>query len=41
MARVQSQPGPEKTSALSVIIARHWALKVIRQVGQSVSLHEI
>ena len=26
MARVQAQHGPEKSSALSVILARHWAL---------------
>ena len=44
-ARVPSQPGPEKASALSVILARQWALdwalKVIRQIGRSVSIHEI
>ena len=44
-ARVPSQPGPEKASVLSVILERHWALdwalKVVRQVGRSVSLHEV
>ena len=41
MASVQSPPGPDKASALSVILARHWALKVVRQVRRSVNLHEI
>ena len=43
LARVPSQPGPEKASALSlsVILARHWALQVVRQVGRSLFLHEI
>ena len=31
----------ERLLSLSVILARHWALKVIRQLVRSVSLHEI
>ena len=30
-ARVQAQHGPDKVSALSIILALHWALKVVRQ----------
>ena len=44
-ALVPSQPGPEKASALPVILARQWALdwslKVVRRIGRSVSIHEI
>ena len=44
-AHVPSQPGPGKASALSVILARRWALdwalQVMRQIGRSVSFHEI
>ena len=37
--RVPTQPGHEKASALSLsfILARHWALKVVRHVGRSFS----
>ena len=42
MARVQSQPGPEKGSALSLSSSRViWALKVVRHVARPISLHEI
>ena len=37
-----TQPCPEKSvCSLSVILARQWALQVVRQVGRSVGSHEI
>ena len=45
LAHDPSQPGPEKASAFPVILARlwalDWALKVVRQIGRSVSIHEM
>ena len=41
MARVQSLVLKKRLLAFSVILARYEALKVVRQVGRPLSLHEI